>query len=173
MSILSVNNTLQSFKDNEALPKLIKYFEASNEAIASAQYQLHKIQLIDWTHNSDNGKFWSEVHQYRDSSGCNPFKELYEIAMMALLLPHSNAHVKRLFSCINRIKSKTRNQMELQLLRSLLTIKFVLMRYVLPTKVRNAIGTLRPVHTISFSVRKQWHSTRKTIFSSLLHQSRQ
>ena len=32
---------------------------------------------------------------------------------------------------------------------------------------------LRPVHTISFCVRKQWHSTRKTLFSYLLHQSRQ
>ena len=66
-----------------------------------------------------------------------------------MILPHSNAHTERLFSSMNHIKSKTRNRMELQLLCSLLTIKFGLMRhgkccnnYELPGKVTSAIGTL-------------------------------
>ena len=93
----------------------MKYFGVADDVIALAQYQSQKIQLIDWTNNADTEAFWSKVHQYRDSSDCNPFKELCDLAILTMILPHSNAHIERLFSSMNHIKSKT---------RSLLTIKF-------------------------------------------------
>ena len=148
-SVLSVKHALQPVKDNETLPKLLKCLGAADEDIEAAQGQFMKIHLIDWTNSTDTEKFWTEVHKYRNSSGFNPFKELSEHAISMLILPHSNAHVERLFSSMNHVKSKSRNRMELQLLGSLLTIKFGLMRhkkcchnYELPANVIQAIGTM-------------------------------
>jgi hypothetical protein len=52
------------------------------------------------------------------------FKDLARFAFTVLSLPSSNAVVERTFSVMNIIKSKLRNKMMLQLLNSIVTIKF-------------------------------------------------
>ena len=38
--------------------------------------------------------FWSEVWQFRDAAGFNPFQELAQVAVSVLTLPHSNAEIE-------------------------------------------------------------------------------
>ena len=47
ISLFSVNNVLQPVKDIPAFCNVMKYLGASNKTIASAEYQLNKINLID------------------------------------------------------------------------------------------------------------------------------
>ena len=55
-------------------------------------------------------------------TGSNPFNAFFECAKSALILPHSNADIERMFSAMNYIKSKLRNKMKLPLLNSVLYI---------------------------------------------------
>ena len=61
-------------------------------------------------HKDNTEAFWSEVGEYKDASGCNPFLELFQCAISALILPHSNAEIERVFSAMNYVKSKTKKQ---------------------------------------------------------------
>ena len=149
MSLFSVSNMLKAIKDVPNICKVMRILGASDDAISQADYQLSKINLVDWVNKTDTEKFWCEVSEYKDASGSMPFSELYESAVSALILPHSNADIERVFSIMNSTKSKARNRMKLKLLNSILTVKFGLLRknkccfnYVLPARVIKDIGTL-------------------------------
>ena len=149
ISCFSVNNMLQPVKDKTAICEVMKFLGASDQFLSQAEYQLSKINLVDWVHKDDTEAFWIEVGEYKDASGCNPFLELFQCAISALILPHSNAEIERVFSAMNYVKSKPRNRMSLQLLNAILTVKFGLIRkeeccstYKYPPKVITEIGTM-------------------------------
>lgn len=73
-------------------------------------------RLIDW--NIDI--FVDEALQFKDSSGNNSFDVLAECVTSMLVLVQLNADVERIFSAINIVKTKFRNQMA----QRLLEIKF-------------------------------------------------
>lgn len=136
VSLFSVKNMLQPVKDIPNICGVMKFLGASDNCLSQAQYQLNKINLVDWHNKTDTDAFWYEVGSYRDASGVNPFEELFQCAISALILPHSNADVERI-SALNHVKSKTRNRMQLKLLHGILTVKFGLIRknnVVLPLK---------------------------------------
>ena len=142
---------LQPVKDVRALCNIMKFLDASENSLSRAEYQLNN---INWVNKDDTEAFWSEVGCYKDASGCNPFADLFQCAVSALILPHSNAAVERIFSAINNVKSKTRNNMKLQLLNAILTIKFGLIRrgkccstYQLQPEVIRDIGTVAAYQT--------------------------
>ena len=117
--------------------------------MAKADYQLQKIDLIDWVNKTNTEQFWSEVGDHKGPSGSNSFLELYQCAISVLIMPHSNAKIERVFSAMNYVKSKLRNSMSLQLLNAIITIKFGLIRvgkccssYDLPSHVVREIGSL-------------------------------
>ena len=68
--------------------------------------------------------FWSEVWQFRDAAGLNPFQELSQVAVSVLSLPHSNAEIERVFSQMSVVKNKLRNRMSLQTLNSILYVRY-------------------------------------------------
>jgi hypothetical protein len=93
-------------------------------------------------------EFWSEVNNYTDSSGSNPFEELCRAALAALSLPQSNAEVERLFSQMGMVKSKLRNIMSLHTLNSILLVRYGLKlaadtcyQHKLPGEVQQQFGT--------------------------------
>lgn len=64
------------------------------------------------------------------------------------MLPVSNAEVERIFSQLNLVKNKTRNNLSLNMVNSILCIRYGLKRhgkccynYELPENVLNRIGT--------------------------------
>ena len=106
----------------------MKHLDSSDSRIAEAEILLTKINLIDWKQKTKTELFWNEVKQFKDASGNNSFNALFECAESALILPHLNADIERVFSAMNYIKSKLRNKMKLPLLNAILTIKFGLAR---------------------------------------------
>ena len=68
--------------------------------------------------------FWSEVWQFRDAAGFNPFQELAQVAVSVLTLAHSNAEIERVFSQMSVVKNKLRNRMSLQTLNSILYVRY-------------------------------------------------
>lgn len=149
VSCFSVNNMLQPVKDKPAICEVMKFLGASDHSLSQAEYQLSKINLVDWVHKDNTEAFWGEVGEYKDASGLNPFLELFQGAISALILPHSNAEIERIFSAMNYVKSKPRNRMSLKLLNAILTVKFGLIRkeeccstYSYPPKVIAEIGTM-------------------------------
>ena len=149
MSYFSVNYMLQPVKDASAICNVMKFLGINEDTISKADYQLQKINLVDWVNKMNTEKFWSKVGDYKNASGSNPFLELYQCAISVLIFPHSNAEIERVFSCMNYVKSKLRNSMSLKVLNAILTIKFGLIRvgkccstYDLPSHVLKEIGTL-------------------------------
>ena len=128
MSYFSVNYMLQPVKDASAICNVMKFLGVTEDTVAKADYQIQKINSIDWVNKTNTEKFWSEVGDYKDASGSNPFLELYQCAISVLILPHSNAEIERVFSSMNYVKSKLRTSMSLKLLNAILAIKFGLIR---------------------------------------------
>ena len=73
-------------------------------------------------------KFRAEVEDFKNACGENPFLDLFNCANQALILPHSDADVERVFSAINCAKNKLRNSMKIDLLNAILSIRFGLIR---------------------------------------------
>ena len=114
MSYFSVNYMLQPVKDASAICNVMKFLSINEDTISKADYQLQKINLVDWVNKMNTEKFWSEVGDYKDASGLNPFLELYQCAISVLILPHLNAEIERVFSCMNYVKSKLKNSISLK-----------------------------------------------------------
>lgn len=147
VSLFSVENTLRVVKPD--LISILENFNYDPPLIDSIQNQWKNITLKKWENTSDTIKFWAEVNEYKDSNRENPYKELSELALSLLVLPHSNAEVERLFSQMNLIKSKLRNRMQLSMLSSILSIRSGLARdnkccfnYNIPQNVLTKIKTL-------------------------------
>ena len=128
ISLFSVNNVLQPVKDIPAFCNVMKYLDTSDSTIASAEYQLNKINLIDWQNKENTEAFWEEAKLYKDAAGNNLFEELLNLAISSLVIPHSNAEIERVFSSMNIVKSKVRNFMKMELLHAIRTVRFALQR---------------------------------------------
>lgn len=145
MCLLSVENTLRQGKDNK-IADLASELGFEEENIDKLLQQWHNINYIQWNATSNVIEFWSEVRSYKNSAGINTFKELSDLAISALSLPHSNASVERAFSAMNIVKNKLRNKMDVNTLNSILFIRNYLKiinkncySYELPTHVIAAI----------------------------------
>lgn len=57
ISLLLANNMLQPSIHIPLICKFIKYLDALQETIAKAEYQLSKMNLIDWNNNIDTDFF--------------------------------------------------------------------------------------------------------------------
>lgn len=53
--------------------------------------------------------FWSTLLSFKDDNGSNIFSDLAKFAFTVLSLTHLNADCERIFSNINRTKTKSRN----------------------------------------------------------------
>jgi len=84
--------------------------------------QRNNIHLQKCTVTSDTVQFWGEVHKFRNAAEENPNADVCDMAITVLSLPHSNAHIKRVFSQMNIVKPKLRNRMGLDTLNAVLWI---------------------------------------------------
>ncbi|KYN29119.1 hypothetical protein ALC57_01438 [Trachymyrmex cornetzi] len=101
-NIIDKNNVLTEWE-------MLKYYFES-----SVSEQLYKKSIVE---------FWQELSKIRTFNNEWPFKNLCQIATIALSLPHSNAEVERVFSVCTDIKTKKRNRLNTETLCALLRIK--------------------------------------------------
>ena len=86
----------------------MKFLGINEDTISKADYQLQKINLVDRVNKMNTEKFWSEVGDYKDASGLNPFLELYQCAISVLILPHLNPEI--VGSVVEWLKRRARVQ---------------------------------------------------------------
>eukprot|EP00794_Sanderia_malayensis_P002936 gene2936-biopygen2413 len=102
-----------------------------NECAEKIEEQYRKMLFRDWKEEppfngrvpDDTVQFWCGISQFRNTLDQNPFQDLAKYALACLTNPVSNAVVERSFSEVTAIKSKTRNQMGLELLSALVRIR--------------------------------------------------
>lgn len=148
ISKLAVSNVLKANKE-PIIPLLEeRVMNLCPAEIEKIDNQYKKIHLLQWEKINDTVEFWSEVDSFRDASRLNPFKEIAELALKVLVFPWSNAEIERVFSQVNLIKNKQRNRMGLEMLESILTIRYGLRRhskccntYKFPDEILQKVGT--------------------------------
>nr|XP_008192464.1 PREDICTED: uncharacterized protein LOC103312773 [Tribolium castaneum] len=67
--------------------------------------------------------FWKHLQTLKNFSDEHLFKNISELALTVLLIPHGNADVERVFSLMCDVKSKKRNKMSTEMLCAILRIK--------------------------------------------------
>lgn len=158
-----VLQSMSSFSGSECLKPvkndildLAKLFVDDAEILTRIDFQWRKLHTLQWTQTSDTIGLWAEIASYRDATGENPFKELSDLALTILSLPHSNADVERVFSQMGIVKSNMRNRLAIKSLNAVLTIKYGLRRhgkschdYKLPESVLRKIGSVEAYQTSS------------------------
>lgn len=145
VSLFSPKNCLNPLKDS--ITNLVKLMKFKN--VDNIEFQWRKLHLIQWINTKSTAELWSEIAEYRDASGENPFKELVELAKCLLVLPWSNGEVERAFSQMNIVKNSHRNRLSNDMTNSILTIRSGLRRmnkcchdYEFPTDVIGEIGDI-------------------------------
>jgi len=68
-------------------------------------------------------QFWNYMYELNNFNDCGIFKNIAELALNVLCLPHGNASVERIFSMMADIKTKKRNQLKPSTVKALLRIK--------------------------------------------------
>jgi hypothetical protein len=145
MALFSVKETLKHNKGTTEIIKVAELLGYQPQTIDKIVSQWRKIHLFRWDSTENTVEFWSEVNNYTDSSGSNPFEKLCKAALSLL---HSNEEVERLFSQISVVKSKLRNRMSLHTLNSILLVRYGLKlagdtcyQHKLPSEVLQQFGT--------------------------------
>ncbi|XP_058637405.1 uncharacterized protein LOC131543715 [Onychostoma macrolepis] len=147
VNTLSARHALTPSKPS--IVELAEAFVTSAEEIGKIERQWQNLPYVHWQNVDNTEKLWTEVHLYRDAAGDNPFKELCNLALTVLALPHSNADVERVFSQLNIVKNKLRNRLSLGTVNSILHIRYGLLvcgkscwDYRLPRDVIQKVGTM-------------------------------
>ncbi len=136
VGIFKLQRKIQHFSKAEFFGKKFKvgdfpapFFDQSLVAQSEILAQCDLIKNDQWTNDSDDTeKFWLEVHNRKNALGEYPYQGVSKGVLKILCLPVSNAEVERVFSQVNVIKDRKRSQMALELLESVLYIKFGLSR---------------------------------------------
>lgn len=152
--MFSPHNTLKQLKDS--IVPVCEHFGLDRKVIEKVDLQWRSIHFQTWEKTKTAIEFWSEVNDFTDAAGNNPFSDLVSLALSVLSLPWSNAACERIFSQMNIIKNKTRNRMQSPMLVSLLHVRSGLKRnnkccnnFKLPDSVVRPIGTMEVYHGIT------------------------
>ena len=55
----------------------MEYLAISGNIFAKAESHLQSINLAKWNSSTETEKFWSEMKEFKDASGENPFSEIF------------------------------------------------------------------------------------------------
>lgn len=81
-----------------------------------------------WSALNNSVDFYAQVHDDCDAAGYKRFKNIAKFAIALLTVPISNASVERAFSIYSVFKNKLRNKLSLELLQSLMMVRFSIQR---------------------------------------------
>ena len=66
---------------------------------------------------------WKNIGHKIDHSGELPFRDVSDVMLGILTIPHSSAHCERVFSCVRKNKTDVRNSLGDDTLEALLVVK--------------------------------------------------
>ncbi|XP_054740561.1 uncharacterized protein LOC129246064 isoform X1 [Anastrepha obliqua] len=96
----------------------------TSDEISNIEMQWKKLHLIEWEGIDSTVAFWTQVREYKNAFGENPFASLSNFVFEFLVLPLSNAEVERIFSTMNNVKTKVRNRTSTTMLNAILCIRY-------------------------------------------------
>lgn len=88
----------------------------------------HQLSNKKWTNTATSAEFYFEVFNDTDAAGNKRFENIAKFGLAFVTVPISNASVERAFSIYNIVKNKLRNRLSLEMLQSLMMIRFTLNR---------------------------------------------
>lgn len=88
----------------------------------------HQLSNKTWTNTSTSADFYYEVYNDSDAAGCKRFENVAKFGLAFVTVPISNASVERAFSIYNIVKNKLRNRLSIEMLQSMMMIRFTLIR---------------------------------------------
>lgn len=86
----------------------------------------HQLSNKTWTHTSTSADFYFEVYSDLDAAGLKRFENVAKFGLAFVTLPISNASVERAFSIYNIVKNKLRNKLSIEMLQSVMMVRFTL-----------------------------------------------
>lgn len=81
-----------------------------------------------WSNTSSSAEFYSEVYDDCDAAGHKRFENISKFGLALITVPISNASVERAFSIYNIVKNKLRNRLSIEMLQSIMMVRFSLQR---------------------------------------------
>lgn len=81
-----------------------------------------------WSNTSNSADFYYEVYNDLDAAGCKRFENVSKFGLAFVTIPISNASVERTFSIYNIVKNKLRNRLSIEMLQSMIMVRFTLQR---------------------------------------------
>lgn len=88
----------------------------------------HQLSNKTWSNTSTSADFYFEVYNDCDAAGCKRFGNVSKFGLAFVTVPISNASVERAFSVYNIVKNKLRNRLSIEMLQSLMMVRFTLQR---------------------------------------------
>lgn len=88
----------------------------------------HQLNNKTWTSTSASAAFYFEVYNDCDAGGCKRFENVAKFGLAFATVPISNASVERAFSIYNIVKNKLRNRLSIEMLQSMMMVRFTLQR---------------------------------------------
>lgn len=134
ISILKSMNVLTpTYATSQRKPDISKLLEQfTRESLYGSKDNIIKewnmLSNKQWDNTDETVLFWSEVYEDRDSGGNRRFENVAKFALALLTTPISNADVERAFSIYAVIKDKLRNKLALEMVQSIMMVKFSLKR---------------------------------------------
>lgn len=88
----------------------------------------HQLSNKQWVNTSNSADFYYEVYNDLDAAGCKRFENVSKFGLAFVTVPISNTSVERAFSIYNIIKNKLRNKLSIEMLQSMIMVRFTLQR---------------------------------------------
>ncbi|KAF6217385.1 hypothetical protein GE061_001740 [Apolygus lucorum] len=107
-----------------SISDLLTQFKRFN--VAECEQEWSSLSDKKWDDISTAEKFWANVYFDVDSAKIPRFRNIASFALSLLSLPISNAFVERAFSVYNTVKNKLRNRLSLEVVQSILALRYYL-----------------------------------------------
>lgn len=86
----------------------------------------HQLSNKTWSNTSTSADFYHAVYNDRDAAGCKRFENISKFGLAFVTVPISNAIVERAFSIYNIVKNKLRSRLSIEMLQSMIMVRFTL-----------------------------------------------
>lgn len=112
------------------ISKILNYIQRTHIYGNKNDIESEWLQLSNktWSNTSSSAEFYSEVYDDCDAAGQKRFENVSKFGLALITVPISNASVERAFSIYSIVKNKLRNRLSIEMLQSIMMVRFSLQR---------------------------------------------
>ena len=121
LSIFSQENVSRQIKPD--ISQMLDKFEFLCEDVDETAKEWDLLHRVEISPQEEMIDFWFEVYRIKNATGERKFKNICKFVFALLSLPISNACVERVFSIVNIVKDKLRNQLSVPMVQAILHVR--------------------------------------------------